>query len=44
MMAVEGLVQNRRREKSFGGFFRKRFNGFFINILLSLASNFGGLN
>jgi hypothetical protein len=43
-MAVEELVQNRRWKKSFGEFSKKRFNGFFVNISLSLQMIAGGLN
>jgi hypothetical protein len=38
MTAVEGLVQNRGWKKPFGEFFKKRFSGFFANILLSFAN------
>jgi hypothetical protein len=31
MMDGEGLVQSGRWEKPFGGFSRKRFNGFIVN-------------
>jgi hypothetical protein len=37
MKAVEELVQNKRWKKSFGEFFKKRFNGFFVNILTSFT-------
>jgi hypothetical protein len=43
MVDVEGLVQKRGWKKPFGGFFQKRFNGFFVNILLSLQMAVGGL-
>jgi hypothetical protein len=31
MMAAEGLVLSKRWKKPFGGFSRKRFNGFIVN-------------
>ncbi len=34
-MVGEELVQNKRWKKPFGGFSRKGFNGFFVNIWLS---------
>jgi hypothetical protein len=44
-MADEGLVQYSTEggKKPFGGFFQKRFNGFLVNILLSLQMAVGGL-
>jgi hypothetical protein len=39
MVTVEGLVQNRGWKKPFGGFFQKRFNGFFIKISLSFTND-----
>jgi hypothetical protein len=43
-MVDEGLVQNRRWEKPFGGFSRKRFNGFIVNIWWSFCKwTIGGL-
>ena len=38
MMDGEGLVQSGRWEKPFGGFSRKRFNGFIVNIWLNFAN------
>jgi hypothetical protein len=35
-MVAEGLVQSGRWKKPFGGFFRKRFNGFIVNTWLNL--------
>jgi hypothetical protein len=40
MVTVEGLVQNRRWNNSFGEFFKKRFNGFFVNISLSFTNDY----
>jgi hypothetical protein len=38
MMVDEELVQSRRQKEPFGGFPRKGFNGFFVNIWLSFAN------
>jgi hypothetical protein len=38
MMVAEGLVQRERWKKPFGGFSRKRFNGFIVNSWLNFAN------
>jgi hypothetical protein len=43
-MAVDELVQDQRWKKSFGEFFKKRINRFFVNILWVLQADIWRIN